>query len=522
MTGILKENSGTICYNGTRIKRKARRSLSYLVMQDADYQLFGSSVEEELALGITEDCTEKINQILGNLELEAYQAHHPASLSGGQKQRVTIGATMVKDSAVICFDEPTSGLDYDSMVRVSNCIRRLAETGAIVFVVSHDFEFIARTCTKAILMDGEGATQADLTKEILQKLAKKYFYDPTGVSSSRHRVVQARSNGMFDKIFEYTGPYKKGVYQATVILLLGVLMGVLPFVLAYQVILPLVSGGQLENDYVMLRVIGVLLCLVMQAWLHGWGLGISHKTAYHTLLRLRRALLPFSFVAMMVMYSVGMKHMGAYYQSGQVMNNTIIEYINGMEVIKVFNKVGESYERFRRDVGNYRDYTVRYENVTFGYTTTVQGPDGQPVVNVKNVIHNVSFTAKAGQKTALVGESGSGKSTLAKLLVHYYDVQEGKTILIAEHRINYIWDLADRVIIFEQGRIKQEFKNANSFVDWMGSCIVPFAAAMVIAQATLLAVLPIGVVFTMNELMKQEGIYKRFINTREMAVSWKL
>lgn len=41
------------------------------------------------------------------------------------------------------------------------------------------------------------------------------------------------------------------------------------------------------------------------------------------------------------------------------------------------------------------------------------------------MIHDVSFTAKAGQKTALVGESGSGKSTLAKLLIHYYDPQQG-------------------------------------------------------------------------------------------------
>src|SRR5699024_7772207 len=41
------------------------------------------------------------------------------------------------------------------------------------------------------------------------------------------------------------------------------------------------------------------------------------------------------------------------------------------------------------------------------------------------VLHDISFTAKAGQKTALVGESGSGKSTLAKLLIHYYDPQKG-------------------------------------------------------------------------------------------------
>lgn len=55
----------------------------------------------------------------------------------------------------------------------------------------------------------------------------------------------------------------------------------------------------------------------------------------------------------------------------------------------------------------------------------VGGPDGKPMVTVDEVITDVSFTVKAGQKTALVGESGSGKSTLAKLLIHYYDPQQG-------------------------------------------------------------------------------------------------
>ena len=49
---------------------------------------------------------------------------------------------------------------------------------------------------------------------------------------------------MFKKIFEYAGPYKKNMYVATVVVLVSVLMGILPFVLAYQVIAPLVMGRQ--------------------------------------------------------------------------------------------------------------------------------------------------------------------------------------------------------------------------------------------------------------------------------------
>ena len=114
LTGLLKEKHGKTLYNGKNLTPRRRRILSYLVMQDADYQLFGSSVDEELSLGLKNDCTQKIVGILDALNLSAYRDRHPASLSGGQKQRVTIGAAIVKDSSIICFDEPTSGLDYDS------------------------------------------------------------------------------------------------------------------------------------------------------------------------------------------------------------------------------------------------------------------------------------------------------------------------------------------------------------------------------------------------------------------------
>ena len=67
-------------------------------------------------------------------------------------------------------------------------------------------------------------------------------------------------------------------------------MGVLPFVLAYQVISPLVMGNAVDTKYVCIRVIGVLICLILQAILYGWGLDVSHKAAYSTLLRLRTSL----------------------------------------------------------------------------------------------------------------------------------------------------------------------------------------------------------------------------------------
>lgn len=94
----------------------------------------------------------------------------------------------------------------------------------------------------------------------------------------------------FKKSLNMPGPHKRGIYAATVVILASVTMGVLPFVLAYQVITPLVMGAEIDTSFVISRVALVLACLVLQAVLYGWGLSISHRAAYNTLLRLRVSL----------------------------------------------------------------------------------------------------------------------------------------------------------------------------------------------------------------------------------------
>ncbi|MBQ9686960.1 MAG: ABC transporter ATP-binding protein [Oscillospiraceae bacterium] len=75
------------------------------------------------------------------------------------------------------------------------------------------------------------------------------------------------------------------------------------------------------------------------------------------------AALPIGMLAMGMMFKLGMSRMEAYYAAATRMNNTIIEYINGMEVVKVFNRDGESYERFEHDINSYRDMTLEWYKV---------------------------------------------------------------------------------------------------------------------------------------------------------------
>ncbi|MCR4900971.1 MAG: ABC transporter ATP-binding protein/permease, partial [Treponema sp.] len=73
--------------------------------------------------------------------------------------------------------------------------------------------------------------------------------------------------------------------------------------------------------------------------------------------------IPLGIIAMSMMMKAGMAKMGAYYESAKKMNNTIIEYVNGMEAIKVFNKDGDSFKRFGYAVRGYRDFTLAWYKV---------------------------------------------------------------------------------------------------------------------------------------------------------------
>ncbi|TWH46122.1 ABC transporter ATP-binding protein [Sporomusa sp. KB1] len=228
-------------------------------------------------------------------------------------------------------------------------------------------------------------------------------------------------------------------------------------------------------------------------------------------------------IAVGLLMRAGLKKMDQYYTAARKMNSTIIEYISGMEVIKVFNRTTNSYEHYVESVENYKKYSLAWCNESWTYMAIygsvlpctilfllpvgtvfyIQGTLtlstfvfalllsmslGQPFIrlveffpvvpvlkhkieqleqtfageelaiadkgidpenyNVEfhdvtfayeqtEVIKQVSFCAPENSVTAIVGASGSGKSTLAKLLVHFWDVKEGR-ITIGGININEI------------------------------------------------------------------------------------
>ncbi|WP_022933044.1 ABC transporter ATP-binding protein [Treponema bryantii] len=144
------------------------KDLPFFIMQDPDYQLFGTSAENELSL-VRKDSA-KINETLEYLGLAEYKDAHPFELSGGQKQRLQIGMAMLCDRQLVIFDEPTSGLDVASMQKVSKEVISLRQNAGIL-VISHDYEFIRHVADRIVFLnDGKIEKDFILSSQTLGEL----------------------------------------------------------------------------------------------------------------------------------------------------------------------------------------------------------------------------------------------------------------------------------------------------------------------------------------------------------------
>ncbi|MFQ9675454.1 MAG: ABC transporter ATP-binding protein [Eggerthella lenta] len=179
IVGLHRESAGTTTIDGEPAGPKQRLRACSMVFQDVNYQLFADSVRTEVSFGLTDaeaPDAARVDEVLDGLGLAAYAERHPATLSGGQKQRLAVAACIATGKRLLVFDEPTSGLDLGSMRTVAALVRRLADEGRAVLVVTHDLEFIGQACDKAVRVEAgriaaEAVVEGDLqaVRELLAK-----------------------------------------------------------------------------------------------------------------------------------------------------------------------------------------------------------------------------------------------------------------------------------------------------------------------------------------------------------------
>ena len=114
------------------------------------------------------DAREKAVKLLEQVGLGDKLDAYPAKLSGGQQQRVAIARALAMEPKIMLFDEPTSALDPELVGDVLAVMKKLAEDGMTMLVVTHEMGFAREVADRVVFMyDGvvleEGTPQEIFT-----------------------------------------------------------------------------------------------------------------------------------------------------------------------------------------------------------------------------------------------------------------------------------------------------------------------------------------------------------------------
>ena len=174
-----KADGGTMVFDGNKIdlNKATKAEIAALRKKTAfvfqSYNLFlNKTVLENVTLGLTagagmkkKDAIEIAHKVLKKVGMADKVSSYPSQLSGGQQQRVAIARALASNPEIIFFDEPTSALDPELIGEVLNVMRKLAEDGMTMLVVTHEMSFARNVSSKVILIEDGHIVESGPSKE---------------------------------------------------------------------------------------------------------------------------------------------------------------------------------------------------------------------------------------------------------------------------------------------------------------------------------------------------------------------
>ncbi|MDQ0214239.1 cobalt/nickel transport system ATP-binding protein [Oikeobacillus pervagus] len=177
LNGLLRPKNGTVYFKGQPLKYKKKELVQLrksvgLVFQQADSQIFASTVRDDVAFGpknlglAKEEIEQYVDEALRLTEMTNYSRRPPHLLSIGEKKRVAIAGVLAMKPEVIVLDEPTAGLDLYYSDRLLHILSSIHQNGTTIILSTHDVDFAYEWSDEIIIMnngetlysgDGHGA-----------------------------------------------------------------------------------------------------------------------------------------------------------------------------------------------------------------------------------------------------------------------------------------------------------------------------------------------------------------------------
>ncbi|SCL82741.1 amino acid ABC transporter ATP-binding protein [Sporanaerobacter sp. PP17-6a] len=179
-----KPNGGKIIYKGRNILDDIHDIYGYrtnLGMVFQQFNLFNNyNILDNCTLGqikvlkrSKEEAKKTAMKYLKTVEMDKYINARPKQLSGGQKQRVTIARALSMEPDIMLFDEPTSALDPEMVEEVLKIIKKLAQTGLTMIIVTHEMKFAKDVSDRVVFMDKGIIEEEGSSEQIFSNPVKK-------------------------------------------------------------------------------------------------------------------------------------------------------------------------------------------------------------------------------------------------------------------------------------------------------------------------------------------------------------
>jgi len=178
INGLERYNAGRITVDGELVDADAASIVSIRTQVAMVFQRFNLFPHRTALENVIEgpifvkkepraQVIERGRELLASVGLADKADAHPNQLSGGQQQRVAIARALAMQPTAILFDEPTSALDPELVGDVLGVMRKLAEAGMTMVVVTHEMSFAREVADRVMFFDGGVMVEQGAAREVL-------------------------------------------------------------------------------------------------------------------------------------------------------------------------------------------------------------------------------------------------------------------------------------------------------------------------------------------------------------------
>ncbi|MBI9018871.1 MAG: ABC transporter ATP-binding protein [Phycisphaerae bacterium] len=164
LAGVIPTQHGKIKLIEQNLKKMPRRQIAKIMgyLPQSISSMFDYRVEQIVAMGrfahlgpmgfTSENDIKIINQCLEHTDTIGLKDRMFSHLSGGERQRVLLAGVLAQQPQVLLLDEPTTGLDIHHQGAFFSLLRKLANQGLAIAVVTHDLNLASQACDRLVLM----------------------------------------------------------------------------------------------------------------------------------------------------------------------------------------------------------------------------------------------------------------------------------------------------------------------------------------------------------------------------------